>query len=429
VTGTAGRPERLSSCRGYWTTWAAFTVSDFGTYVSTLAIQVLIVVTLHGTATEVGSVNAARWLPYLLFGLLAGALVDRVRRRPLLIFTDFARGALLLLIPVLAVTHSLQLVTLMSVMALFGLLSLFGDAALQSFVPRLVPPRLLSAANARLDQSDAVAQVSGPALAGGLVSLMGAAWAVVIDAISYVVSGALLWRVRVDEPRPAARPATRRLRTEIAEGLRWIYRNATLRAMAIGTHGWFLCSALVGAVSAPFALETLRLSAAGLGLALAVAGIGALIGALAAVRLGEVFGAGHVVVVANGSNGVAWAVMAMAGSSWPGWIVFGAGQLTLGLGMGASNPNEMGYRQAVTPDGLQGRTNATIRSINRAMVVVGAPVGGVLGDALGYRTVLWIAAVGVALVAGLLACSPFRSARIDEHMLSGRDNARHDVVE
>jgi predicted MFS family arabinose efflux permease len=308
-------------------------------------------------------------------------------------------------------------------------LSLFGDAALQSFLPRLVPPRLLAAGNARLDQSDAVAQVSGPALAGGLVSLMGAAWAVVVDAISYVISGVLLWRVRVDEPRPEAGPSTRRLRTEMAEGLRWVYRSATLRPMAIGTHGWFLCSALVGAVLTPYALETLRLSPGGLGLCLAAAGVGALAGAFAAVRLGEVFGAGHVVVIANGSNGVAWAIMALAGSSWPGWIVFGAGQLGLGLGMGASNPNEMGYRQAVTPDRLQGRTNATIRSINRAMIVVGAPVGGVLGDALGYRTVLWLAAGGVLLVAGFLACSPFRSARIEDRAFSGRDDAGDDVVE
>jgi predicted MFS family arabinose efflux permease len=118
-------------------------------------------------------------------------------------------------------------------------------------------------------------------------------------------------------------------------------------------------------------------------------------------------------VAANAANGVAWALMAMSGASWAGRIVFVAGQLALGLGMGASNPNEMGYRQAVTPDRLQGRTNATMRSINRAMIVVGAPVGGILGDALGYRTVLWIAAAGVALVALFLACSPVRTARIE----------------
>jgi MFS family permease len=413
MTDVVHRSERLSSCPGYWNTWAASTVSAFGSYVSILAIQVLIVVTLHGGSTEVGAVNAARWMPYLLFGLLAGALVDRVRRRPLLVFADLARGLLLLLIPLLAVTHTLHLAALMSVMALFGLLSLFGDAAQQSFLPRLVPPRLLAAANARLDQSDAVAQVSGPALAGGLVVVIGAAWAVVVDAISYLISGVLLLRVRVDEPRPEAVHPSRRLRGEIAEGLRWVYRNATLRAFAIGAHGWFLCSALVGAVLTPFALNTLRLSAAGLGMALAVAGVGALLGALTAVRLGDRFGAGHVVVAAYAANGVAWALMAMSGASWAGRIVFVAGQLALGLGMGASNPNEMGYRQAVTPDRLQGRTNATMRSINRAMIVVGAPVGGILGDALGYRTVLWIAAAGVALVALFLACSPVRTARIE----------------
>jgi MFS family permease len=414
VTAAARPADRLADCPGYWTTWAASTVSGFGSYVSVLAIQVLIVVTLHGGATEVGAVSAARWLPYLLFGVLAGALIDRMRRRPVLVFADLARGVLLLAIPLLATTHNLHLAVLMVIMALFGTLSLFGDAALQSFVPRLVPFRLLAAANARLDQSDAVAQASGPALAGGLVSLIGAASAVVVDAASYFVSGVLLWRVRVDEPRLSGEPGTRRLRAEMADGLRWVYRHATLRALAIGTPAWFLCSALVSAVLTPYALHALRLSPAGLGLALAVAGVGALLGALAAVRLGYRYGAGHVVIAAYAANGVAWAVMALAGPSWPGWVVFGLGQFALGLGMGASNPNEMGYRQAVTPDRLQGRTNATMRSVNRAMIVIGAPVGGVLGDAIGYRTALWIAAAGVVVVAVALTASPFRRARLDE---------------
>jgi len=179
-------------------------------------------------------------------------------------------------------------------------------------------------------------------------------------------------------------------------------------------HGWFLCSAATGAIVVPYALESLRLSTFGLGVALAAAGLGGLAGSLAAVRLGRRFGAARVVVVCHALAGVARLVAALASASGLGWVVSGAGQLVLGLGMGAENANSMGYRQAVTPDRLQGRMNATMRSLNRAMIVVGAPVGGALGDLLGYRVFLRGAAVGFLVLALGLGPSRFRDARLDE---------------
>lgn len=410
---SAGSRRRLGDCPGYWTAWTAWTVSEFGTYVTTLAIQVLVVLTLRGGAAEVGLVNAARWLPYLVFGVVAGVLVDRVRRRPLLVATDLGRGVLLIAVPALAFAQQLHLGWLLVLMALFGAMSLVGDAAAQSFVPRLVPPSLLTSAHARLDQSAAVAQTSGPALAGGLVSLVGAPLAVLVDAVSFLVSGLLVWRVRVDEPAPR-RASLRGVPGEAVEGLAWVYRHATLRPLALTTHAWFLCQAVAGAVLAPFALRTLELTAFGLGLVLAVAGGGGLLGSLAAVRLGRRFGTGRVVVSCRALTGVAWAVVALSAAGGWGWVVFGAGQLLFGLSIGAENANEMGYRQAVTPDRLQGRMNATMRSVNRAMIVVGAPVGGLLADLLGYRTMLWCAAGGFAVVSLWLGLSPFRTARLDD---------------
>ena len=200
MAGVAHSAEDLRGCPGFRPFWAAATVSSFGTYVTTLAVQVLVVLTLHGGATEVGLVSAARWLPYLLFGVFAGVFVDRARRRPILVTTDLVRGVLLVAIPTLATAHHLSLVVLVAFMIVFGSASLANDAASQSFLPRLVPPRLLTRANARLDQSDAVAQTSGPALAGGLVSLLTAPWAVLVDAASYFASGLLLMRVPVTEP-------------------------------------------------------------------------------------------------------------------------------------------------------------------------------------------------------------------------------------
>src|SRR5690242_20823593 len=142
----------------------------------------------------------------------------------------------------------------------------------------------------RLDQSDAVAQTSGPALAGGLVSLMTAPWAVLVDAASYLASGLLLLRVRIAEP-PSRRFELRGVRGEAVEGLRWLYRHRTLGPQALSTHGWFLVNAIASATLPLFALRTIGLSPFGLGLALAAAGVGGLLGALNATALGARFGA------------------------------------------------------------------------------------------------------------------------------------------
>jgi MFS family permease len=365
-----------------------------------------VVITLKEGAAGVGLVSSARTLPYLLFGLIAGVLVERSGRRPLLIGTDLIRGVLLIAIPVLALTHHLTLVALVAFMVLFGLLSLLNDAATRAFLPRMVPASLLTAANARLDQSSSVAQTSGPALAGALLALVTAPWAVLVDAVSYLISGLLLLRIPVIEPQ-SSRLSIHGVATEIREGLRWVYHHRTLRPLALSTHGWFLCSAFAGAVLLSFALRTLHLSPFGFGLVLSVGGVGGLLGSLTATRLGARFGAGRVVIACRAVTALSWAIIALSPAHWSGWVLFG-------LSLGAENANEMGYRQAVTPDHLQARRNATMRSINRAMIVIGAPLGGLLGDTIGFRPILWTSAAGFLAVAAGLALTEFRNAGIDD---------------
>jgi MFS family permease len=406
-SSSGGPVTRLAGLPGFGRFWLASSVSDVGSYVSTVAIGVLVVQDLHEQAAGVGLVNAARWLPYLVLGLVIGALLERRRRRPLLVAADLGRGVLLVAVPVLALVGRLDLAALAALMVVFGALSLVGDTAFQSFLPRLAPPHLVTAANARLDQSGAVAQTSGPALGGGLVSLVGAPGAIVVDAASYLASGFLLLTLPTTEPA-GQRIALREVPVDVVEGLRWVYRHPTLRPLALGTHGWFLCWAVTGAVLAPFALDTLGLGAAGFGLVVAAAGVGGLAGALAATRLGARWGAGHVVIACHAATAVSWAIAAFS----PGWVALAGAQLLLGLSMGAENANSMGYRQAVTPDRLQARTNSVIRSVNRAMIVLGAPLGGLVADAVGYRVALGAAAGGFLLVAVGMAASRVRTARV-----------------
>jgi hypothetical protein len=154
---------RLRSSGGFRLFWTAYTVSGFGSQITALAVAVLIVTTLGGTAADVRLVNAARWLPYLLLGVVVGALVDRVPRKPLLVGADLGRAALLSAVPLLALPDLLSVPVLVGIMALFGLASLVNDAAHQSFLPRLLPRAALPWANARLEQSAAAAETSGPA--------------------------------------------------------------------------------------------------------------------------------------------------------------------------------------------------------------------------------------------------------------------------
>lgn len=168
------------------------TVSDFGTYITTVALSVLILVTMDGTALDQGLVNAARWAPYLLFGLLAGIWVDRFRRRLVLVAGDLGRGLILVAVCVFGALDLLSLPALMALIFVFGTLALMSDAAYQSFLPQLVPRPLLIRANARPQQSDTVAQTTGAAIAGALVALVTAPFTLLFNGVSYLFSATVL---------------------------------------------------------------------------------------------------------------------------------------------------------------------------------------------------------------------------------------------
>jgi MFS family permease len=391
--------------------WRATAVSGLGTYVTVFALQALVVLTLDGTASDVGLLNAARWLPYLTFGLVVGALVDGRRRLPLMVRADVAQGVLLLLVPLLWWLDALSLPVLLVVVFAYGTAAVVNMAATMSFLPRLVERSQLQPAHARVDGADAVASTSGPALGGLLVSAVGAPLTVVLDAATYLYSALTLRRIAVDEPPPRTGVTARQLLGEIKEGVRWAYGRSGLRTLAIATHGWFVGNAVVGVVVAPYAFLVLDLSAAQLGLVGAVGGLGALIGATVTTAVGRRLGTGRTIIACHLLTTVGVAVMAFAAeSSYAAWVL-GLGQAGYGMAMGMSNSHEMSYRQLVTPDGLQARTNTTLRSLNRAVVVVVAPVAGFLADAVGMQTMLVAAAATFAVVATGLAATSFRAVR------------------
>jgi predicted MFS family arabinose efflux permease len=399
---------RLREHREFLRFWSASTVSDFGTYVTTLALQVLVVVTLHASATEVGIVNAARWLPYLMFGLVAGVLADRYRRRPILVGTDLGRAVVLGLVPLLWLFGALSIPVLVVLMFVGGTLSVQSDAAHQSFLPRLVTQESLTHANARLEQSMAVAQSTGPVLSGGLIAALGAPLAIVVDAASFLTSGAILATLRTAEP--PSQPSRRNLRHEMREGLHYVYRHPMLAPYALATHAWFLFNAALATVFVPFVLRDIRLTPLTLGLAYALGGVGGVLGSQFSSRITRRLGTGVVVSLDRYLTPVSYSLVALASAGLGGWIMVATGQFLFWFAVTIGGPAELGYRQSVTPDHLQGRMNATIRSINVGLAAFGALGGGLLADSIGYRQTLWLAIGSHVAGATGLALSRYRHA-------------------
>lgn len=398
-------PTRRSSFLRFW---AAAAISSFGSAVTAVAMPVLVVQSLGATPFAVGVVNAAQFVPYALLGLIAGVYTDRWRRKPVLVWASVGRALSLGSIPILWLAGALQVWTLVIALLLFGSFSVFGFAATQSLLPRLVPRAGLVRANARLDQTDAGAQTLGPALGGGLVGLLGAPVAIAVDAISYLVDAALNASVQVDEPRSDSR--TRNLRAEVREGLQFMYHHHTLAPLAVSTHVWFLANGAAMTVLSLFALRSLGFSAPTFGLLLAVFGIASLVGASGATWAAARLGSRRVIILARVAYPVVWLLVAIAPAAPVGYALLFIALFLQGLAAGISNSNEMGYWQVLTPDELLGRVNATRRSVNRTMAAVGAVTAGSVVGLIGDRFTLVGVVVAFATAVLIALLSPLREA-------------------
>ena len=387
--------------------WMADAVSNLGTFVSALAIQLLLIEELHADQTAVGLVRAAQWLPYLLFGLLAGVVVDRMRRRPILVAADLVSAAALGSIAVLALTGRATVVSVAALMFVVGGMSMFFAAAHQSYLPTLVPTTQLPTANARLVQTYSASQSTGPLVGGTLVKILSAPVAVAVDAVSYLVSAALLATIRVPEPKPERAP-DRHVGREIREGARWVYRHHSLGPYAVALHATFFCNSVITTLLVYFAATELGLDPVVIGLVLASSGVTGVVGAGLAPRVARRIGVGGGHVLGTWLGAVGWLPLLVAGPGLGGiaWALLA--NLVVGLGMGVSSPLHVSHRNAVTPADLRGRMNATIRTFNWGSIAVAAPLGGALAAATSNRLAIGVGIAGLVAAATYLTLSPYR---------------------
>jgi MFS family permease len=394
---------------GFIPLWIADGLSNFGSFILGLALQFLMIERLSANQVDLGLVRSAQWLPSLLFGLIAGVIVDRLRRKYLLIATDLASAALLSLIAVLAITGLLTIPLLVVLVFLLGSAAVLQGGAHQSFTADLLPPRLLTTGNVALTQTYTAAQTVGPLIGGLLVKLIGAPFAIIANALSYLASAAVLARVPdVDRERPRARGT---ILGDLRDGIAWVYRHQTLAPYALTLHLWFVGNSIAGTVFVFHAIA-LGLDSSAVGLTLAAAGVTGVIGSAIAERLLLRFSLGVVTIAADLLTGIAWVIAALAPTGQLAFAALCLAQLSYGFGLGIRGPLEMSYRNAVTPSELRGRMNTTIRSINWGLIAIAAPLGGWLAFSFGDRVALWIGGA-IMLASGLaLWLSPFRGARM-----------------
>lgn len=407
----AGGPtfSELVRFPGFVRLWAADGLSNFGTFIFGLSLQLLLINVLHADQLEIGWVRSAQWLPSLLFGLIAGVIVDRVRRRWLLIRADIASCLVLLAIAGLGMLGALSPLGVALLVFALGTVAVLQGGAHQSFTADLLPARLLPAGSVTLTQTYTAAQMLGPLLAGALASVVGAPVTMLLNAATYAASAVLL--TGVPDTQVAAERAPSSLVADLREGIGWVYRHPFLTPYALCLHAWFIGNAIAGTVYV-FHATRLGLDGGGVGLTLAAAGLAGVAGAAGAERLARALGMGKAILICDYLTGAGWLLAALAPAGGATLYALMAAQAVYGLGLGLRAPLEMSWRNAVTPSEKRGRMNTTIRSINWGLIAVAAPLGGWLALQLGDQTALTIAGAIMLGTGTVLLLSRFRDAEM-----------------
>ena len=408
------RPPSLWHHPDFLKLWTAETVSQFGSQVTAIAMPLVAILVLEASAFEIGLLNAFDTLPFLIVGLPAGVWVDRLRRRPILIVGDLGRAVLLVSIPIAYLAGALTMAQLYVVGFSVGVLTVFFDVAYQSYLPALVDRDRLVDGNAKLEISRSAAAVAGPPVGGGLVGLLTAPIAIVLDALSFLASAVFLFAIRKPEPplsphRDAAGEQLGMLRS-IREGMAYVAGHRLLRHIAACTAVGNLFGNLAYAVVILYLVRDLGLTPGTIGLILGVGSVGFLIGALLPDRIQRRIGLGPTIVLSALFDGLALFLVPLAPAANPIPFLIAA-QMGIGFGQVVYNVSQVSLRQAITPDNMLGRMNATMRFIVFGTIPVGAVIGGTLGSTIGLRETLFVGAAGSTLAFLFVLFSPVRTLR------------------
>lgn len=409
-------PEKLraTSQPGFIKFWIGQTISSFGSQISGLALPVIAVTMLSASEFQMGLLGAANTSAFLIFGLLAGALVDRWIKRRVMIVADLIRMIAIGLIPLLWFAGVLNVYHLIVLGAVISIASVFFDVSYQSYIPILMPREYIGVANSRLELTAQISGVASPGLVGYLLTLIKAPVILIFDAISFLVSAVSLLLIK-DREIPKPKTDRRPINQEIAEGLKFVWNQKLIRAISFTTATSNLFSTIGGTLFAIYFFREnyLGFNTAAFGLLTAVGSVGGLLGAATTPKLIKIFGEGPLIVISAITSGLTALLVPLS------WFVsreFTLPMLLINTFMIAFtvltyNITQVTARQRLCPEALLGRMNASIRFMVWGVMPIGALISGSLGEILGVVPTLVIGAVGGLLASSFVFFSPIRTMR------------------
>lgn len=404
--GGASRPESSA----FWNYWSASATSSIGDGIRSVALPLLAITVLQASNFEVSLITAASYAAIVLIGLPAGVLVQRFPLRRLQITMDVVRAVAILTIPLAAWWGVLTLPHVLLVAFCIGLASNLFDVANVTFVPSVVPKEQLTARNGLLSGTFAVTQLGGPSVGGLLVQTIGAAYSLVVDTVSYLISAFFLSRIRV-EARPPTSPVQQPpFFRRIAQGLQYVVRHPAMRPSVLAATAVNFANGALLAVTAVFLIRSLDVPVGAVGFVIAADGVGALAGAALAPWLARRFGTVRSLLLATGI-GALFALMMPLTASRQVLFLFVIGMAGLAAGVTVLSVITRTHRQTASPPELLARVMASVRFISWSVIPLGALVAGTLAQVFGPRAGVWVVAVAACLAPVAIWFSPLRGRR------------------
>ena len=408
-TGGPAAPTALES-RNFRLLWIGETTSHLGNALTTVLLPLIAVLELHASAFAVSLISVAVWLPWVAFGLVAGAWADRLPNRTVMVTCDVGAAIVFLSVPIAAAMDRLTLVHLLLVALITGTAAVFFSTSYHVFIPRLLSPERRVRGNARLQASESATRIAGPGLAGLLTRAFGATTGLAIDAFTFLMSAACLVFIRGVEETSSHDTSNSALREEIVAGLRFVQRDAYLKWMLI--YGVLTNLALEGyaAIQIVYLVRTLGVDPALVGVLIAAGGAGGVLGALTVGAVTQALGTARgmlLIVLVTGP----FALLIPLSGPGAGLMLFAIGTLVVIAGVVAGNIVLDTFRQSYTPPEMLGRVVASSLTISYAAIPVGALIGGILSVTVGVQTAMWLTCSLLAVTGTTLLASPLRGLR------------------
>jgi len=393
--------------------WTGQTVSRLGSVVTRTALPLVALLALGAGPREMAYLVISASAGVLVVGLVAGAWVDRLRRRPILVWTDVIRAALLFWIPIAYAIGALRIEQLYAVAFIEACLASLFNAAYPAYVPSLIGVDRVVEGNSKLASSSAIAEIGGPGLAGALVQIASAPFAILVDAFSFVVSAVSLALIRSPEPPRPERDTTTRIAHEIVEGLRAVRGHTVVFPLALRSILAHVFGSFYGVLYSLYLLQDLHLDPFLLGIVISAGGVGSLVGSVFASRAINALGIGPAII---------W--MALAASVLGVLTPLAQGPVAIAtlmvflpqlIGDGLQTIEgvaEISLVQGLIPDRILGRANATLEVVSHGIgYPIGALIAAAVAEGIGVRGAIAVGWAGMAASILFLVLSPVPRVR------------------